>query len=68
MKLKKWNYPETISREIGENQYKNVKLLIGANFPQAFELIEIIPSQDNAPYALKRVMYCWNNQDKKDME
>ena len=57
VKLKKWNYLERISEEIGENQAKIVKLLIGANSLQAFEPIEIIADQENAPYAFKLVMF-----------
>ena len=57
MKLKKWNYLERISEEIGENQAKNVKLLIRTNCPQAFEPVEIIASQDNTPYPFKMVMF-----------
>ena len=52
-KLKKWDYLERISKELGDNEDISVDLLIGANCLQALEPVEVIPRQNDGPYAIR---------------
>ena len=55
-KLKKWDYLERISKELGDNEDISVDLLIGANCLQALEPMEVIPRQNDGPYAIKTAL------------
>ena len=52
-KLKDWKHLDRFSEEIGGNESINVDLLIGVNYLKALELLEVIPSQGNGPYAIR---------------
>ena len=43
-KLKRWDYLEKISKELGDNKDISVDLLIGANCLEALEPVEVIHS------------------------
>lgn len=47
---------ERISNFTGENDDISVDLLIGANFVRAFQPLEVIPSEQDGPYASKNVL------------
>ena len=55
-KLKQWQYLEKISSFLGENDNISVDLLIGANFVEALQLLEVIPSQQDRPYAYRTIL------------
>ena len=55
-KLKQWEHLEKISSFVGENHNINVDLLIGANCVEALQPLEIIPSQQDAPYAYRTIL------------
>ena len=55
-KLKQWQYLEKISSFLGENDNISVDLLIGANFVEALQLLEVIPSQQDRPYAYMTIL------------
>ena len=55
-KLKKWNYLERISKELGDNEDFNVDLLIGANCLEVVEPMEVIPRQNDGPYAIRTAL------------
>ena len=58
-KLKKWGHFERILDEINEDDNIPVGLLIGANCTKALEPIDVIPSKNNGPYAIKtRLGWC----------
>ena len=52
-KCKKWDYHEKISKELGDNEDISVDLLIGANCLEALEPVEVIPRQNDGPYAIR---------------
>ena len=52
-KIKAWHYLEVIADELSRENDVKVGLLIGANCPQALEPLQIIPSQNNGPFAMK---------------
>ena len=52
-KLKKWDYIEKISKERGDNKDITVDLLIGTNCLEALEPVEVIPRQNDGPYAIR---------------
>ena len=52
-KLKKWDFLEKISKELGDNEDISVDLLIGANCLEALEPLEVIPRQNDGPYAVR---------------
>ena len=52
-KLKKWDYLEKILKELSDNEDINVDVLIGANCLEALEPVEVIPWQNDGPYAIK---------------
>ena len=52
-KFKKWDYLERISKELGDNENISVGLLIGANCLEALEPVEVIPIQNDGPYAIR---------------
>ena len=54
--LKQWQYLEKISSFLGENDNISVDLLIGANFVEALQLLEVIPSQQDRPYAYMTIL------------
>ena len=57
--LKQWQYLEKISSFLGENDNISVDLFIGANFVEAFQLLEVIPSQQDGPYGYRTILgYC----------
>ena len=47
---------EKISSFLGENDNISVDLLIGANFVEALQLLEVIPSQQDRPYAYMTIL------------
>ena len=55
-KLKKWDYLERISKELGDNEDINVGLLIGANCLGALEPMEVIPRQNGPSYAIRTAL------------
>ena len=52
-KFKKWDYLEKIFKELGHNEDISVDLLIGANFLEALAPAEVIPRQNDRPYAIR---------------
>ena len=54
--LKQWQYLEKISSFLGENDNISVDLFIGANFVEAFQLLEVIPSQQDGPYGYRTIL------------
>ena len=58
-KLKNWGHLERILDEINEDDNISVGLLIVANCTKALEPIDVIPSKNNGPYAIKtRLGWC----------
>ena len=55
-KLKKWDYLEKISKELGDNEDISVDLLIGTNCLEALEPVEVIPRQNDGPYAIRTAL------------
>ena len=55
-KLKKWDYLEKIFKELGDNEDISVDLLIGANCLEALEPVEVIPRQNDGPYAIRTAL------------
>ena len=55
-KLKQWQYLEKISSFLGENDNISVDLLIGANFVETLQPLEVIPSQQDGPYAYRTIL------------
>ena len=55
-KLKQRQYLEKISRFLGENDNISVDLLIGANYTEALQPLEGIPSQQVGPYAYRTIL------------
>ena len=58
-KLKNWGHLERILDKINEDDNISVGLLMGANCTKALEPIDVIPSKNNGPYAIKtRLGWC----------
>ena len=58
-KLKQWGHLERVLDKINEDDNISVGLLIGANCTKALELIDVIPSKNGGPYAIKtRLGWC----------
>ena len=55
-KLKQWQYLEKISSFLGENDNISVDLLIGANCVEALQQLEVIPHQQDGPYAYRTIL------------
>ena len=55
-KLKKCDYLEEISMELGDNEDISVDLLIGANCLEALEPVEVIPRQNDGPYVIRTAL------------
>ena len=55
-KLKQWQYLEKISSFLGENDNISVDLLIGANCVETLLPLEVIPSQQDGPYAYGTIL------------
>ena len=55
-KFKKWDYLERISKELGDNENISVGLLIGTNCLEALEPVEVIPRQNDGPYAIRTAL------------
>ena len=55
-KFKKWDYLERISKELGDNENISVGLLVGANCLEALEPVEVIPRQNDGPYAIRTAL------------
>ena len=55
-KIKKWKHLNEIADEINQSDDVNVELLIGANCTRALEPVQVIPSKDGGPYAMKTVL------------
>ena len=55
-KLRQWKHLDRISGGIGGNESITVDLLIGTNCLKALEPLEVIPSQENGPYAIKTAL------------
>ena len=67
-KLKQWQYLEKISRFLGENYNISMDLLISANCVEALQPLEVIPSQQDRPYAYRTILgWCvvWSIVDEK---
>ena len=54
--LKQWKHLDRISGEIGGNESITVNQLIGTNCLKALEPLEVIPSQENRPYAIRTTL------------
>ena len=50
-KIKKWDYLKSINREITQQDDMEIGMLIGANWIKSLELLEIISSRNDGPYA-----------------
>ena len=55
-KVKQWQYLEKISSFLEENDNISVDLLIGANCIEALQPLEVIPSQQDGPYAYRTIL------------
>ena len=55
-KLKKCDYLEKISKELGDDEDISVDLLIGANCLEALEPVEVIPRQNDGPYVFRTAL------------
>ena len=55
-KLKKCDYLEKISKELGDDEDISVDLLIGTNCLEALEPVEVIPRQNDGPYVFKTAL------------
>ena len=55
-KLKQWQYLEKISKFLGENDNISVDLLIGGNCVETLQPLEVIPSQQDGPYAYRTIL------------
>ena len=55
-KLKQWQYLEKISKFLGENDNISVDLLIGGNCVEILQPLEVIPSQQDGPYAYSTIL------------
>ena len=55
-KLKQWQYLEKISKFLGENDNISVDLLIGGNCVETLQPLEVIPCQQNGPYAYRTIL------------
>ena len=55
-KLKQWQYLEKISSFLGENDNISVDLLIGADCVETLQPLEVIPSQQDEPYAYRTIL------------
>ena len=55
-KLKQQQYLEKISRFLGENDNISVDLLIGAICVEALQPLEVIPCQQDGPYAYRTIL------------
>ena len=51
--LKQWKHLESIFGKISQKEDISVGLLIGANFTNALEPINIVPSKNDGPYTFK---------------
>ena len=56
VKLKQWKHLDRFSEEFCGNESITVDLLIGANSLKALEPLEVIPSQENGPYAIRAAL------------
>ena len=58
-KITEWKYLKSITKEIVQNDYVCIGLLIGANFMKVLEPMQVIASENGRPYAYKtRVGWC----------
>ena len=55
-KLKQWNYLQRIIGKITQDSSIKVEMLIGANCIKALEPLEVIPSQEDGPYAFRTLL------------
>ena len=55
-KVKQWQYLEKISSFLEENDNISVDLLIGENCIEALQPLEVIPSQQDGPYAYRTIL------------
>ena len=55
-KLKKLDYLEKMSEELGDNEDISVDLLIGANCLEGLEPAVVIPRQNDGPYVIRTVL------------
>ena len=55
-KLKKYDYLEKIFKKLGDNEDISVDLLIGANCLEALKPVEVIPRQNDGPYAIRTAL------------
>ena len=53
---KKWRYLDSIAKDITRDDKVSVDLLIGANYIQALESINVISSEDGGQYALQTIL------------
>ena len=52
-RLKEWGYLNSIADKFDVRRKLSIGILIGANCPKALEPIEVIPAQNDGPYAFK---------------
>ena len=55
-KIRNWKYLERIAGEITHRQGISIGLLIGGNCSKALEPLEVIPSEQGGPDALKTLL------------
>ena len=55
-KLKKYDYLEKIFKKLGDNEDVSVDLLIGANCLEPLKPVEVIPRQNDGPYAIRTAL------------
>ena len=55
-KLKIRDYLEKISKKLGDNEDASVDLLISTNFLETLEPTEVIPRQNDGPYAIRTAL------------
>ena len=60
-KLKQWQYLEKLSNFLGGNDNISVDLLNGANCVEALLPLEVIPSQQDGPYACMTILQWYVN-------
>ena len=54
--LKKWSCLEKISKEFSDNEDISLDLLIGAHFLISLEPVEVIPTKNDGPYAVRTAL------------
>jgi len=52
-KIKRWEYLHKIEKQVCQKDDVTIGILISANLAACLEPIEVIPSENDGPYALK---------------